>query len=76
MYFKVVQRDAYNELSSVEQRIKDQDTIIINMKSKYEEELSRLQKIIREKEENLLLRNDNSNIPTPSYLLLRDRNLY
>lgn len=68
-----MQRGAFQELSTVEQRLKEQDTIIVSMERQHSEEIQRLKEIIKEKHEgNILLQE--VPIPNPPFLLLRDRN--
>lgn len=45
------------------------------MKEEHAQEVDRLKEIVREKEKNLLLKEDASTIPMPHYLLFRDRNI-
>lgn len=68
-----MQRDAWQELSSVEQRIQEQNDVITSLKQEHDEEVERLKKLIKEKEESNVLQANNSFVP--SCLLLRDRNL-
>lgn len=70
---KLVQKDAFEELSSVEQRIQEQDSLITSMKEEHNEEVARLKQIIKEKEDNLLLKETVSSIPMPHYLLYKDK---
>ncbi|RZB38643.1 Cep89 -like, partial [Asbolus verrucosus] len=57
---KDVQRDAWQELSTVEKRIQEQHQVIETMKQEHDQEIERLQKIIKEQESNLLLKEHTS----------------
>lgn len=71
-----MQRDAWHELSSVEQRIQEQNDVIASLKQEHDEEVERLKKLIKEKEQsNNVFQAENSFVPLPSCLLLRNRNL-
>ncbi|KAK5647780.1 hypothetical protein RI129_002672 [Pyrocoelia pectoralis] len=72
---KTVQRDAWQELSTVEQRLQDQDSIIDEMKREHSEEVERLKEIIRQRDQsNLLLKGTSSSTQLPHYVLLKDKN--
>ncbi|XP_017784090.1 PREDICTED: protein Cep89 homolog [Nicrophorus vespilloides] len=72
---KSVQKEAWHELSTVEERLQEQDCIITNMKEDHELEVQRLKQIIREKDNNLLVR-DRSSVTSGNYLLHNDRNVH
>ncbi|KAJ3638921.1 hypothetical protein MTP99_002249 [Tenebrio molitor] len=69
---KDVQRGAWQELSTVEKRIQDQHQAMETMKQEHSEEIEKLQKIIKEQESNLLLK-DQTTLPVQHYLLFRDK---
>ncbi|XP_044264556.1 protein Cep89 homolog [Tribolium madens] len=69
---KDVQRGAWQELSTVEKRIQDQNEAMETMKQEHIEEIDRLQRIIKEQESNMLLK-DSTTLPVPHYLLFRDK---
>ncbi|KAB0804192.1 hypothetical protein PPYR_01162 [Photinus pyralis] len=71
---KAVQRDAWQELSTVEQRLQDQDSVIVEMKREHSLEVARLKEIIKQKDQfNSHLKDTNSSTPLPHYLLLKDK---
>jgi hypothetical protein len=56
----------------VEKRIQDQHQAMETMKQEHSEEIEKLQKIIKEQESNLLLK-DQTTLPVQHYLLFRDK---
>lgn len=70
-----MQRDAYQELSTVEQRLQEQDDLISQMKQEHADEVERLKDIIRKKDENMVLKENISSMPVPHYLLFKDKHL-
>ncbi|KAF5301197.1 hypothetical protein FQA39_LY19103 [Lamprigera yunnana] len=50
---KVVQKEAWQELTTVEQRLQDQDTMISEMKREHSEEVERLKDIIKLKQQKV-----------------------
>lgn len=71
-----MQRDAWQELETVEERLQEQDSLITAMKHEHTEEVERLKEIIREKERSdLMLNNDASTLPVSPYLLYKERNV-
>ncbi|GJQ76507.1 hypothetical protein Trydic_g2213 [Trypoxylus dichotomus] len=72
---KTVQEEAFQELTTVERRIQDQDSVISSLKREHNEEVERLKRIIKEKEEKNLLLKESSSIPVPHYLLFKDKHI-
>ncbi|XP_022902341.2 protein Cep89 homolog [Onthophagus taurus] len=74
---KTVQHEAYLDLSSVEQKLQQKDTIINNLKKQHSLEMDKLKKLITEKEEKsiLLKTKSDSSIPLPHYLLFREKSM-
>ncbi|KAF5298764.1 hypothetical protein FQR65_LT09633 [Abscondita terminalis] len=73
---KTVQRDAWQELSTVEQKIHNQDSIINELKREHSEEVERLKEIIRKKEQkNVLLKNSDASTPLPHCIIHKNINL-
>ncbi|XP_018566046.1 protein Cep89 homolog [Anoplophora glabripennis] len=69
---KDVQKNAWQEFTTVEQKIQEQTDLIETMKDEHQKEIEKLQKIIQEQQEtNLLLKSDN--LPIPHYLLYKDK---
>ncbi|KAK4884986.1 hypothetical protein RN001_001257 [Aquatica leii] len=73
---KTVQREAWQELSTVEKRIYNQDSIINELKKEHSEEVDRLKEIIRKKEQkNVLLKNTDASTPLSQCTLFKDKNV-
>lgn len=73
-----MQRDAWQELETVEERLQEQDSLITAMKHEHSEEVERLKEIIREKEKNDTVLNPiNASmlLPVTHYSLFRERNV-
>ncbi|KAJ8924122.1 hypothetical protein NQ315_006905 [Exocentrus adspersus] len=69
---KDVQKSAWQEFTTVEQKIQEQTELIETMKDEHQNEIEKLQKIIQEQQEtNLLLKTDT--LPMPHYLLYKDK---
>lgn len=68
-----MQKDAWQELSFVEQRMKEQNSFIEKLKHEHSEEIDKLKRLIREKEEANLILTGNASVPVSPYLLFRDK---
>lgn len=72
LQFQDVQKSAWQEFTTVEQKIQEQTDLIETMKEEHQKEVEKLQKIIEEQQEtNLLLKSDK--LPIPHYLLFKDK---
>lgn len=67
-----MQRDTWQELSTVERRIQDQNQAMEAMKKEHCEEIEKLQKIIKEQESNILFK-ETPTLPVSQYLHFRDK---
>ncbi|CAH0551940.1 unnamed protein product [Brassicogethes aeneus] len=70
---KDVQKSAWAEFSTVEQRIQDQDSLIETMKEEHEKEIQELREIIKEQQKEKSSIANNETISVPHYLLYRDK---
>ncbi|KAJ8979230.1 hypothetical protein NQ317_019082 [Molorchus minor] len=70
---KDVQKNAWQEFTTVEQKIQEQNELIDSMKEEHRKEIERLNKTIKEQEEMALLLKNNASLPKPPYLLYQEK---